>query len=120
MLYVGPLAALADQLAGVPQNHDDRPIFEFLAGRTRFPQRDRFLTEGFAALANRVLGADSGVGISGPRLELAGAGALFARACRLAADGQNDALRTTLAELRSRVPAALLTTPDPTVAEVWP
>ncbi len=120
MLYLGPLAALSAELAGVVPTRDDRPIFEYLAGRTPQQRRLRFVMDQWPQMVQRLAAARSRGGIPGARLDLAEAGDLFSEASRLFAHGQTEALRPVLRELRRRVPPHLLSPRDPLMADVWP
>jgi spermidine synthase len=122
MLYLGPLARLRGRLAGVPLNTDDRPRFEFRAGRSSAQDRQRFLTQGWPELADLVVAPPEapdptflGAAPQGPRW-----GELFARASREAVVQDRPAFRRTSREIHRVVPAVLLAPPDPTAADVWP
>jgi spermidine synthase len=122
MLYVGPLARLDERLQAVPRNTDDRPHFEFRAGRSSPRERQQFLTHGWPELAERVMGPTGAADPSflgsppqGPRW-----GELLARASREAVAEDRPAFRRTSREIHRVVPAALLTPPDPTAMDAWP
>lgn len=122
MLYMGPLARLRGRLEDVPLNTDDRPRFEFRAGRSSARDRQEFLTRGWPELADLVIGPPNapdpsflGAPPQGPRW-----GELFARASREALARDRAAFRRTSREIHRVVPRALLAPPDPTVADAWP
>ncbi len=121
MLYVGPLAGLADPLEGLAPNTDDWPRFEFLAGRLGLSRRREFLRSGWLEIGAAVAAAAAQGGPfrrpPGPGPE---AGQAFARAAALAASGRRDLARPALRRVRRLVPADLLEPPDPSVAEIWP
>lgn len=121
MLYVGPLRALAPELAGALRNSDDHPVFEYGAGRGRAEDRVAFTREGWPALAERVTAA-AGVTdplLPGRPLEGPNAGAAFTRASIMASTNRPE-LAAYLDSLRSRLPPELLYPPDPNVADTWP
>jgi hypothetical protein len=122
MLYMGPLARLRGRLEGVPLNTDDRPRFEFRAGRSSARDRQDFLARGWPELADLVIAPPDapdptflGAAPQGPRW-----GELFARASREAVAGDRPAFRRTSREIHRVVPAVLLAPPDPSAADVWP
>jgi spermidine synthase len=121
MLYVGPLAGLAPGLDGLAPNTDDRPRFEFLAGRLGMPQRRAFLRDGWLELSAAVRSSsgddDPFRGAPGSAPE---AGQAFARAALLVARGRPDLARGFLRQVRRLVDADLLDPADPSVAEIWP
>jgi len=118
MLYVGPLAA-ASELAAVPLNSDARPRFEYLAGRIRVADSRAFTAHAWPAFAARLLaraGSDSPYAAA---LRYAADGAAMARLNALSLAGRDEEFARELRRLRARLPAELLRTPDPTVAEMW-
>ncbi len=122
MLYMGPLARLRGRLEDVPLNTDDRPRFEFRAGRSSARDRQEFLTRGWPELADLVIAPPNapdpgflGAPPQGPRW-----GELFARASREALAQDRPAFRRTSREIHRVVPGALLAPPDPTAADAWP
>jgi len=122
MLYVGPLIRLGDRLRNAPRNTDDRPYFEFRAGRSSTEERERFLKQGWPELAAQLMdprrAADPsflGPPPQGPRW-----GELLARLSREAVAQDRPAFRRTSREIRRLVPASLLAHPDPTAVESWP
>lgn len=123
MLYVGPLAGIAERLAGVPRNSDDHPLFEFLAGRSSPATRSAFLDWGWPGFAAAVRDAAGPVDPAFPgRPEgAARAAAALTRASWLQWKGKERELRLALAEVVAHTPAALLAPPpDGTAAEAWP
>ncbi len=122
MLYVGPLGPLRGSLAGVPRNTDDRPRFEFLAGRSRAEEWETFVREDWPAFVARVMrppGAPDPA-LAGRPPEGPHRGALMARASLEAVQGRRAAFEATSRRIRRQVPAHLLEPPDPTVADAWP
>ncbi|MGH0030810.1 MAG: spermidine synthase [Myxococcota bacterium] len=118
MLYVGPLALLPG-LERAPPNTDDRPSFEFVAGRATAEQRSDFTARGWPRLGDALVQATSQGDPAFPGAPRASveAGAALARANRLALEGKRaEALRVQ----REHVPPALLHPPDPTIGEFWP
>jgi spermidine synthase len=122
MLYVGPLARVGERLRHAPRNTDDRPRFEFQAGRSSPEERQQFLDQGWPELVAQVMGPPGAADPSflgsppqGPRW-----GELLARLSREAVAQDRAAFRRTSRELRRLVPAALLASPDPTAADSWP
>jgi len=122
MLYVGPLARLGERLRHAPLNTDDRPLFEFRAGRSSPEERQQFLEQGWPELVELVMGPPRapdptflGSPPQGPRW-----GELLARLSREAVAQDRAAFRRTSRELRRLVPGALLASPDPTAADSWP
>jgi spermidine synthase len=130
-LYVGPLSALADELAGAPRNRDDRPEIEFRAARThaggRRGKEEPLVGLRLAAMVERLRenAAREGDAVhadltpqarraadGGQALQLAGA--LFV------ADRGDEASRA-LAIAAERLPPRFLAEgeADPTAAEVW-
>ena len=122
MLFMGPLAPLAGQLAGVPPSSDDRPFFSYLAARTRPSDRSAFLRTAWPEVGKRLLRALARPDSPYPPRLRRGAerGALMARASREAVDGRREALPRTFRAIRAQVPARLLVTPDSSAAEIWP
>jgi spermidine synthase len=121
MLYVGPLARAADELAGVERNRDDRPVFEFRAARSTMPERRAFVKSKWPAFTSELGPAGSGGsepfgerGSDGAR-----AGAWLARINRHIMEGRPSDARAGMAALRESIPPGLLSPPDPTVAEMW-
>jgi spermidine synthase len=122
MLFMGPLSALAGDVAESPRNSDDRPVFGYLAARSLEPDRTRFLTEGWPAAEARGLDALAAPSRRFPAALQRGArrGALLARASREAVANRREALQRTFAALRRELPATLLWPADPSAAETWP
>jgi spermidine synthase len=130
-LYVGPLGALADRLAPVTRNSDDRPRIEFLAARThaggtrgkesplagpRWPAWTETLRREAASRGDDVfpsLGADARrTGEGGALLQAAGAAWVagdFEASARLFAAASEQLPRSLVADAAA----------DPTAAEVW-
>jgi spermidine synthase len=120
MLYVGPAAGLGPEVGEVPANTDDRPRFEFQAGRSRPAQRRAFLRQDWDTWierASRRAANDPYADAPGPGAAAANA---FARANRHSIERRGPAARAALQEVQRLVPAELLEPPDPSVAEVWP
>jgi spermidine synthase len=122
MLYVAPLTGLGERLRDVPRNTDDRPHFEFRAGRSSPEERQRFLDQGWPELVAQVMEPHRAADLSflGPPPEGPRWGALLARLSREAVAQDRPAFRRTSREIRRVVPASLLAQPDPTAAESWP
>ena len=122
MLYVGPLARLGERLRHAPRNTDDRPRFEFQAGRSSPEERQQFLDQGWPELVERLLGPRRAEdpGFLGPAPQGPRWGELLARLSREAVAQDRAAFRRTSRELRRLVPGALLASPDPTAADSWP
>jgi spermidine synthase len=130
-LYVGPLAALAEELEDAPRNRDDRPEIEFRAARTHAGgqrgKEEPLVGLRLAALAERLRAAAAQAGDpvhrdlppaarraadGGQALQLAGA--LFVA-------GRTEEARRALAAAAARLPPHLLAEgdPDPSAAELW-
>ena len=121
MLYVGRLA-LAEQLAHATGTRDDRPLFEFVAGRATTERRAAFARRDWPELAEHIVQATGENDPAHPGRPLAAlrAGAAMLRANLLATEGDLGARRSALRLLRSSVPEDLLHPPDPTIGELWP
>jgi hypothetical protein len=130
-LYVGPLAALDDELARAPRNRDDRPEIEFRAARShaggRRGKEEPLVGLRLAALVQRLRAEAARRGDAlhadlpdearraadgGQALQLAGA---------LFVEGRTEEASRALAAAAERLPAHLLAEApaDPTAAEVW-
>jgi hypothetical protein len=122
MLYLGPLARLGERLQHAPRNTDDRPRFEFQAGRSSPGERQQFLDQGWPELVEHLLGPRRAAdpGLLGPAPQEPRWGELLARLSREAVAQDRAAFRRTSRELRRLVPGALLASPDPTAADSWP
>ncbi|MAE65184.1 MAG: hypothetical protein CMJ18_13010 [Phycisphaeraceae bacterium] len=128
-LYIGPLATLHHELKDFVPNRDDRPYFEFVAGRTSNSERKAFINDQWPAMAQRVFEASGSpiaeatgiaAGISGNRRRLAEAGLLFCRASLLSMENRKSELEDALDGVRSRLPRHLLSPRDNTITDVWP
>jgi len=130
-LYLGPLAPLAEPLAGVPRNRDDRPVVEYAAagshagggrGSVAPVTGDRL-----AGLLQALAGASDGgadpihpdLGAEAARLR-AGGDALQAAGILFAEGRREDAARA-FARARTLLPPGLVedAPPDPSASEVW-
>jgi spermidine synthase len=119
MLYVGPLAARAGELARVARNSDARPRFDYLGARVTGAARQSFLRREWPAFAESLA---AGAGADAPyasRLAAARDGAALVRASALRLDRRELEMQAEIAPLRSRVPPELLNAPDPSVSELW-
>jgi spermidine synthase len=122
MLYVGPLARISGRLRDAPRNTDDRPLFEFRAGRSSPEERQQFVEQGWPELVAQVMGPPRAADPSflGPAPQGPRWGELLAQASREGVAQDRAAFRRTSREILRVVPAALLTPPDPTAADSWP
>jgi hypothetical protein len=119
LLYVGPLAARAEQLSGVPRNTDSRPRFEFLGGRVTLASRQAFLREHWPAFADSLATADGAGAPFASRIEAARDGAALVRAAALYVEHRDAEAQEQLGRLRSRVPPEVLNARDPSISELW-
>ncbi len=119
LLYVGPLAARAEQLSGVPRNTDSRPRFEFLGGRVTLASRQAFLRDHWPAFADSLATADGAGAPFASRIEAARAGAALVRAAALYVEHRDAEAQEQLGRLRSRVPPEVLNARDPSISELW-
>lgn len=119
MLYLGPVSGLGLASPNGP-NTDDRPYFEYLAGRSGPRERTRFRLTQWPELVTRLLaGSEPGGPLARPAGSAA-ASAAMAQAQRLVVGQKRPAWTDAARLLREHVPAELLEEPDRTVAEAWP
>jgi len=121
MLYQGPLAAVGATSAEGP-HRDDRPLFEYLAGRSNPAKRHAFRRRVWPKITQHLLTASERQDARGWARPggSAAASAAMAEAQRLVVGRENPRWEEAAALLRREVPAELLATPDRTVAEAWP
>lgn len=129
-LYVGPLAALAPVLAGVPRNSDDRPVLETLATRGHAGGRrgkvDPLVGLAWVRFAESLRAAAAAGDPLWPALPAdaarAGAGgALLQRAGALYVAGRTDAAAAAFAAAAAALPPRLVSdaAADASAAELW-
>ncbi|RIL01909.1 MAG: hypothetical protein DCC71_17060 [Proteobacteria bacterium] len=119
MLYVGPLAARAADLAAVPLNTDARPRFDFLGARVSRAARQDFLRRTWPAFAESLAAGAAPDAPFASRLDAARDGAALVRAAALRIEGRDLEMQSEIGKLRSRVPPEALAKPDPSVSELW-
>jgi hypothetical protein len=114
MLYVGPLARISGRLRDAPRNTDDRPRFEFRAGRSSPVARQQFLEQGWPELVAQVMGPPRAADLSflGPPPQGPRWGELLARASREGVAQDREAFRRTSQESSCRRCRHALTPPD--------
>jgi spermidine synthase len=118
-LYAGPLASLRDRIAGALRNSDDHPVFEFVAGRSTPAQRLHFLRRGWPEAVETLRSGATPAPLGASAARGAEVGALLYRANREAVAGRRVASEATLARAEALIDPALLTPPDPSMAEMW-
>ncbi len=119
LLYVGPLAARAEQLSGVPRNTDSHPHFEFLGGRVTLASRQEFLRKHWPAFADSLASGAGANAAFASRLDAARDGAALVRAAGLYVEHRDGEAQEELSRLRSRLPPEVLNARDPSVSELW-
>ena len=120
--YLGPVAALREQLPSLGQHTDDLPVFEFVSAGIPSQVMWAFRFQGFPKLTadfTSQLGeldpAFPGRPIAGPR-----AGEVLARINLAAFQGQTGPLSRAWETVSQLVPAHLLAERDPSVSGYWP
>jgi spermidine synthase len=122
MFYIGPLAGIGPRFTSGPIQRDDRPVFEFVAGRATPMDHREFALRTWPDVTSQLAAATArdDPRRTGRQRAAIRAGAAMSEANLLATSGLEGGRRQGLDRMRRAVPAKLLHPPDWTLGELWP